>query len=99
MGRSAGGLTTKIHALCDALGNPVAFVLSPGQTHDSVKAQELIEHIPQGSTLLADTAYDKEKVHNEFKNKDGVTVIRPRRNRINLHFHDKYQYKKRHLVK
>jgi hypothetical protein len=31
IGRSRGGLTPKIHALVDALGNPVELMLTPGQ--------------------------------------------------------------------
>lgn len=34
IGRSKGGLTTKIHAFCDALGNPTGFHLTAGQAHD-----------------------------------------------------------------
>ena len=34
LGRSAGGFTTKIHALVDALGNPLKFILTPGQRSD-----------------------------------------------------------------
>src|SRR5215831_1507808 len=30
IGKSRGGLSTKIHALVDALGNPLAFLLTPG---------------------------------------------------------------------
>src|SRR3712207_8024990 len=43
IGRSRGGLTTKIVALVDALGNLVRFVLLPGQRHDSLGVQPLIE--------------------------------------------------------
>ena len=39
IGRSRGGLTTKIHALVDALGNPVEVMLSPGQDHDLTCAE------------------------------------------------------------
>ena len=34
IGRSSGGLSTKIHAIVDALGNPTQFFLTPGQAHD-----------------------------------------------------------------
>jgi hypothetical protein len=34
IGRSRDGLTTKIHAPVDALGNPVEVMLSAGQDHD-----------------------------------------------------------------
>src|ERR1700730_3198954 len=39
IGRSRGGLTTKIHALVDALGNPVELMLTPGQDHDLTCAE------------------------------------------------------------
>ena len=38
MGRSRGGLTTKIHAIVDALGNPLAVSLTGGQVHSSGKS-------------------------------------------------------------
>ena len=34
IGRSRGGLSTKIHTTVDALGNPTGFHLTPGQAHD-----------------------------------------------------------------
>jgi transposase len=34
IGRSHGGLSTKIHALTDAVGNPVDFHLTGGEAHD-----------------------------------------------------------------
>ena len=42
MGRSKGGLTTKIHALVDALGNPTGFHLTGGQEHDLAGADALL---------------------------------------------------------
>jgi transposase len=45
IGRSRGGLTTKIHAIVDALGNPVALSLTPGQTHDITQAVPLLDQI------------------------------------------------------
>ena len=38
LGRSLGGLTTKIHLLADALGRPLRFILTPGQAHDLTQA-------------------------------------------------------------
>ncbi len=35
LGRSRGGLTTKIHMLADALGRPLRFILTPGQAATS----------------------------------------------------------------
>ena len=61
MGRSRGGLTTKIHALVDANGLPIALKLTEGQAHDARSAA--MEHRrrhrrPKARSLLADRAYD-----------------------------------------
>ncbi len=70
LGRSRGGLTTKIHMLCNANGVPLCFVLSPGQTSDISTAQVLLDQVrisgepgrPRkcGRWLLADKGYDAE---------------------------------------
>src|SRR5437764_12657508 len=57
IGRSRAGLTTQVHALVDALGNPVNLMLTPGQDHDLACAQPLLENADPGA-LLADKAYD-----------------------------------------
>ena len=43
MGRSRGGLTTKIHALVDANGLPVALKLTEGQAHDGRSAADMLQ--------------------------------------------------------
>ena len=43
VGRTRGGLNSKLHAVVDGLGNPVEFVLSAGNDHDCVHAVELLE--------------------------------------------------------
>ena len=58
MGRSRGGLTTKIHALTDAHGLPLELVLTPGQAADCPTAAKLLGHLREGTILLADKAYD-----------------------------------------
>ncbi|MBK3589544.1 IS5 family transposase, partial [Streptomyces sp. MBT57] len=45
LGRSRGGLTTKIHLAADGQGRPLALMLTAGQRHDSVMAQALLERI------------------------------------------------------
>ena len=57
IGRSRGGRTTKIHALTDDLGRPLAFFITPGNTHDSAGARELLATIRPPRLLLADKAY------------------------------------------
>jgi transposase len=61
IGRSRGGLTTKINALVDALvdalGNPVHLILTPGHADDLARAAELIE-AANPDALIADKAFD-----------------------------------------
>ncbi|MFD0312976.1 IS5 family transposase [Streptomyces flavalbus] len=45
LGRSRGGLTTKVHLACDGKGRPLAILVTPGQRHDSVCARPLLERI------------------------------------------------------
>ena len=56
IGRSRAGLTTKIHAIVDALGNPLAVSLTGGHVHDVVQAQVLTQEI-EPAALLADTPW------------------------------------------
>ncbi|WP_381568156.1 IS5 family transposase [Streptomyces eurythermus] len=45
LGRSRGGLTTKVHIVCDGRGRPLALLITPGQRHDSICAQVLLDRI------------------------------------------------------
>jgi transposase len=64
MGRSRGGLTTKIHALVDALGLPIALKLTEGQAHDGRSADDMLDSLGAGCVLLADHAYDSDAMRN-----------------------------------
>src|ERR1700723_760695 len=49
MGRSRGGLTTKIHALTDAHALPLELALTPGQAGDCPVAARLLGHLLEGT--------------------------------------------------
>ena len=53
LGRSRGGFGCKIHALTDALGLPLRFILTTGQTADITRAIPLVQGMSTG-TLLTD---------------------------------------------
>jgi hypothetical protein len=55
IGCSKGGLSPKIHATVDTLGNPTGFTLSSGSTHDLQGAEVLLAQIAT-DTLIADKA-------------------------------------------
>jgi transposase len=58
MGRSRGGLPSKIHAMVDSNGLPVRLALSPGEAHNVRLAGRLLSRLKSGSMLLADRGYD-----------------------------------------
>ena len=97
VGKSRGGMTTKILALVDALGNLARFALMPGQRGEITGAKKLIEGLPLGA-LLADKAYDADHFRDLLKSKGVEAVIPARRGRLSPATHDAEMYKWRHLV-
>jgi transposase len=78
MGRSRGGLTTKIHALVDANGNPIVLKLTEGQAHDGRSAADMLDGIGAGQILLADRAYDSDALRNTLAARGACQLPRPR---------------------
>ena len=91
-------MSTKIHALVDALGNPLAFFLTPGQAHDLQGADALLPQM-QADTLLADKAFDAdERVIEPLLAAGKTPVIPSKSNRKIQRAFDKEMYKARHLI-
>ena len=97
IGMTRGGLNTKIHALCDALGNPLHFVLTPGQQHDSKAVPDLLEDWV-ADAILADKAYDSNEIVQSALEKGMEIIIPSKVNRKTQRPLDKARYKARHLV-
>src|SRR3954468_11688639 len=73
IGRSRGGLTTKIVALVDGLGNLARFVLLPGQRHDTLGTAALIAGIEIGA-LIGDKGFDNDWLRQELDTR-GATAV------------------------
>lgn len=93
-------MTTKIHATCDALGNPTGFHLTPGQSHDLQGADALLPDILANiQAFLADKAYDAEQRVLKLLESAGVeAVIPPKTNRKEQREYDEHTYKERALI-
>ena len=98
MGRSRGGLTTKIHAVVDANGNPFNLKLTEGQAHDGRSAEDMLDSVGAGQTLLADRAYDSDVLRDTLAERGAKANIKPMPNRVNIPKFNKRLYKKRNLV-
>ena len=97
LGRSKGGFSTKIHALVDALGLPIRFILTPGQDSEIKQAPKLIEGI-KNANILGDKAFDCDKFIDQIKSQNCTPIIPPRKNRIVKRDVDYTLYKERHLI-
>ena len=98
MGRSRGGLTTKVHSLVDASGMPIALKLTEGQAHDGPAAADMLDTIGSGDTLLADAAYDSDALRAELAARGAVVNVKPTRNRRIMPKFSKRLYRQRNLV-
>jgi transposase len=92
MGRSRGGLTSKIHALVDTNGLPVRLALTTGEAHDNRLADKLLSRLKPGSMLLADRGYDAdwiralvaERVFGPTSRQDAIATTRSASARISI---------------
>ena len=71
-------MSTKIHAVVDALGNPLRFILTPGHVNDITQAEQLIAELP-ADHVLADKGYDSKALRETIVNQGAVPVIPPRK--------------------
>jgi transposase len=98
MGRSRGGLTTKIHALVDANGNPIALKLTEGQAHDGRSAADMLDGIGAGQILLADRAYDSDALRDTLAARGAWANVKPMPHRVNVPPFSAFLYRYRNLV-
>ena len=98
MGRSRGGLTTKIHAMVDAQGLPITLKLTEGQAHDGRAAQDMLETLGAGDILLADRAYDSDATRQTVAERGAWANIKPMPNRKNVPAFSGFLYRYRNLV-
>ena len=98
MGRSPGGLTTKIHAVVDANGNAVSLKLTEGQAHDGRSASDMLDTVAKGQILLADRAYDSDALRAAMTDRGAWANIKPMPRRVNIPAFSTWLYRYRNLV-
>jgi transposase len=98
MGRSRGGLTTKIHALVDANGLPIVLKLTEGQAHDGRSAADMLDHIRTGQILLADRAYDSDALRLQLSARGAWANVKPMPRRLNIPAFSPFLYRYRNRV-
>ena len=98
IGRTKGGLNSKLHTVPDAAGRPIRMFLSGGQTSDYVGARALIGELPDADVLLADRGYDADWFREALVDKGIAPCIPSRKMRKVPIPHDAELYKRRHKI-
>lgn len=99
LGRSKGGLTTKVHMACDALGYPLGFILTGGERGDATQAIGLLrKYMQPKSFALMDCGYDSDAIRNFVVQEGGTAVIPQNPTRAGVLPFDKHLYRERHKV-
>ena len=99
IGVSRGGRNTKIHAVVDALGNPVTLYLTPGHVNDCTAALDVLSAVGlSGSIVTGDKAYGTLAIREYIETNGGSYCIPPKSNTKEPWEFDRHQYKERHLI-
>ena len=97
MGRTKGGMNSKIGAVVDEAGQPIRLLLSAGNDADISHAQTLVDEIP-GTLLAADKGFDSDPFRHWLLERGMTPCIPPRSNRLKPCKYSRASYRKRHLV-
>ena len=76
MGRSRGGVSTKIHAVTTTEGRPLHVTLTQGHRHEALKAEELLRHAT-GKACIADSGYCSARFRKAIRARGMRPVIAP----------------------
>lgn len=98
LGRSRGGLTTKIHALVDAQGLPVRLALTAGNAHDAPAADALLYRLRPCTILLADRAYDATRIRDLIESQGAAPNIPSKADRRWKSCFSKTLYRERNII-
>ena len=98
MGRSRGGLTSKIHAVVDTNGLPVRLALTAGEAHDNRLAGRLLSRLKSGTMLLTDRGYDADWIRALVRRRGAWANIPAKINRTEALCFSPYLYRARNLV-
>ncbi|BAU38479.1 transposase [Acetobacter pasteurianus NBRC 101655] len=98
IGRTKGGMNTKLHAVTDQNGRPLSFFMTAGQVSDYTGAAALLDSLPMAQWMLADRGYDADWFRDALEEKGIRPCIPGRRSRGKPVKYDKRKYKRRNRI-
>ncbi|WP_336985144.1 IS5 family transposase [Asaia sp. HN128] len=98
IGRTKGGMNTKLHAVTDQNGRPPSFFMKAGQISDYTGAAALLDSLPMAKWMLADRGYDADWFRDALEGKGIKPCIPGRKSRGKPVKYDKRKYKRRNRI-
>ncbi|UXN06678.1 IS5 family transposase [Bartonella sp. HY761] len=98
IGRTKGGLNSKLHTVCDQNGKPICLLLTERQMSDYKGAALLLAHLPDAKELIADRGYDADWFRQALLDKKIKACIPPRKGRTTEIVYDRQTYRLRHII-
>jgi transposase len=98
IGRTKGGMNTKLHAVTDANGRPISLFMTAGQVSDYTGAAALLDSLPKTQWLLGDRGYDADWFRDALQAKGITPCIPGRKSRNEPIKYDKRRYKSRNRI-
>ncbi|MGD9811705.1 MAG: IS5 family transposase [Sphingomonadaceae bacterium] len=98
IGRTKGGLNSKLHAVCDQKGRPLVMLLSEGQMSDYKGAALMLDALPRAKALLGDRGYDADWFREALAERNITACIPSKKNRKVQIQHDAALYRQRHRI-
>ena len=98
IGRTKGGMNSKLHTVTDAMGRPLRMLLTAGQRSDYIGARALLDGLPPAKHMLADRGYDADWYREALENRGITPCIPARKGRKVLITHDAVRYRKRQKI-
>jgi transposase len=99
LGRSRGGLGTKIVGVCDAAGRLIDFLLTPGQAHELAPSLVLLKRLPRSPRwALADMACDAREFRAQARAMGAIPIVPSRKGAREKHPCPDYIYCHRNLI-
>uniref|UniRef100_UPI003CF4BF2A IS5 family transposase n=1 Tax=Brevundimonas sp. TWP2-3-4b1 TaxID=2804580 RepID=UPI003CF4BF2A len=98
IGRTKGGMNTKLFAVTDANGRPISLFMTAGRVSDYIGAAALLDSLPRAQWLLGDRSYDADWFREALQAKGITPCIPGRKSRTEPIRYDKRRYKSRNRI-
>lgn len=98
IGRTKGGMNTKLHAITDANGRPLSFFMTAGQNQRLHRSCGSVGDLSKAKWLLGDCGYDADWFKKALQAKGIKPCIPGRKSRLQPVQYDKRRYRRRNRI-